>query len=111
MRVYPYTLSSKDTNILQSGHEKGTIFVSEPKHRKAHKKRVRFIFRSENPQKVRLLDTVGLFSFCWFAMSDTLCKHPRTSKHAHTPQKLAQNLNFMPSTTPDMIFRGYKLSS
>ena len=35
-------------------------------------KRIRFIFRSQNTQKLRLFDTVRLLGFCWYPVTVTL---------------------------------------
>ena len=31
-----------------------------------YNKKIRFIFRSQNPQKLRLFDTVRILGFCWY---------------------------------------------
>ena len=46
--------------------EKDTIYISGPKKRKTYNKKIRFIFRSKNPEKLRLFDTVRLLGFCWY---------------------------------------------
>ena len=56
----------KGTINFRRCSEKDTIYISEPKQRKTYNKKIRFIFRSQNPQKLRLFDTVRLFGFCWY---------------------------------------------
>ena len=46
--------------------EKDTIYISEPEQRKTYNKKIRCIFRSQNPQNLRLFDKVRLLGFCWY---------------------------------------------
>ena len=50
--------------------EKDTIYVSEPKQRKTYNKKIRPIFRSQDPIKLRLFDTVRLLGFCWYLLHE-----------------------------------------
>ena len=50
----------KGTINFRRCSEKDTIYISEPKQRKPYNKKKRFIFRSQNPKKLRLFDTVRL---------------------------------------------------
>ena len=55
----------KGTINFRRCSEKDTIYIPVPKQWKTYNKKVRFIFRSQNPQKVRLFRPVRLLGFCW----------------------------------------------
>ena len=46
----------------------GAIHSWEPNQRTTHNKRVQFLLRTQDPQRVRLFDTVRLFGFCWYLL-------------------------------------------
>ena len=84
MCIFMYSMYHIPVRIeYMSSTKKDTIYSSEPKKRKTYNKRVRFIFRSKNPQKVRLFDTARLFALIVWLDSPTTIRRNRKVSGNH----------------------------